>query len=494
MAEFARYFSQKLSRPHCVDVGVYKTFQCVRMLGSTKLGDNRHSRVLNMVEPTAEERADQFRRSMIGYKPEISYIVADPILEPVQPVKQRAEVHNEIIAYILEHAADHYIGYEYRNTNGNRIYFNRSGVQTPCCDICNRVHDNDNALFMTLHASKVTRGCLRDGTKTHVDVLDLPADMTVAVEPAAETTRLTSAERLKKLVEMPAKENKLLLEAYNENLEMVCYDEPKMRPYPGEDVPTIIIQAQKGVGKTENLVKLIREEYAGKTIIALSHRETFTTKLVADLPGFVSYQDINGSIDPLVHNRVVVQVESLCRITLEELLNVGAGVDLVIMDESESIIDQLSSGLDRHFNESWDIFNYLTLYARQVIAMDANISNRTIMALADRAKKSKCVYVKNTFQRAAETSIELTCDEKQWRASLFKDLDAGLHVFIPCNSATEAKALKIAIEGRYPGKDIQLYTGDSDQAVKRADIANISSAWSCEVLIFTPTIRLVQAQ
>ena len=341
---------------------------------------------------------------------------------------------------------------------------------------------------MTVEGDHVTKSCFRDEDKHRVRILELPDNLKTQQLQQPEIPKLTPKQRLEKLIAAD-----ISLAKQNFVGKRDVYSEPAMRSYVKHaDANAIIIQAQKGVGKTENLVKMIDEKYAGATIIALSHRETFSAELCRQFAGFTNYKDIKGPINPLVHPRIVVQIESLSRLTFDELRHHNLSVDLLIMDESESIIEQLSSGLDKKFAKSWDNFNWLTQYSEHVIAMDANVTNRTFSLLQDRPA-NRCgvveqVFMQNNFKKAADTEYKLTTDDKEWRAALFEDLAAGLNLFIPCNSATEAEALHKDIVKLYPLKDVKCYTGATDQQVKRNDIQNINSAWNCEVLIFTPTI------
>jgi hypothetical protein len=153
----------------------------------------------------------------------------------------------------------------------------------------------------------------------------------------------------------------------------------------------------------------------------------------------------------------------MSKIDLSEIIFNQYPVDLLIMDESESIIEQLGSGLHKNFSASWDIFNWLTLYSEHVIALDANLTDRTLSLLADRDKNhsglQQCVFVRNTYQRAQDFEYQLTTDPTHWRAALDKDIALGLHVVIPINSVREAKALHKDIITKYPEKSVKIYTG-----------------------------------
>ena len=51
--------------------------------------------------------------------------------------------------------------------------------------------------------------------------------------------------------------------------------------------------------------------------------------------------------------------------------------DLVILDESESIIEQFASGLFKKFNDCFATFVHLLRYSARVICLDALLCDRT---------------------------------------------------------------------------------------------------------------------
>lgn len=500
IAAFSKFYAGYLSRPDIVDFGVYKKTQQVRMLGSTKKGDARHSKLLRPTQPSDEPLSalDEFKASLIGYERSVSRFLAPKKLAPKPAAAVvDADPDNETIKWILDNTKQHYTGYGFRQARGSHLYFLR--FNPPACDICGRAHDSDNALFMTVHADHVTKSCHRDANKTQVRILDLPTEhqgFIVAPPPAAPAVKLTSEERLQKLIDAPYTAPQLDFSKGFKQHKTDEYSEPKMRPYDFGDSGTVVIKAQKGVGKTEALANMIREQYQGKTIVALSHRRTFAAELTRHLPGFKNYENIGTSmISMLTYPRTIVQVESLWRLDLDELIYHDWHVDLLIMDESESIIEQLGSGLSKKFSASWDVFNYLTRHSRQVVAIDANMTDRTLAVLADREperpspESDLCVFVHNTYQHARDFEYQLTATKEEWRLQLNQDLKDQHTIVIPINSATEAKTLYKDIVAMHPEHEVKLYTGETNQAEKQADIENIDEAWNtCTVLIYTPTI------
>jgi late competence protein required for DNA uptake (superfamily II DNA/RNA helicase) len=136
---------------------------------------------------------------------------------------------------------------------------------------------------------------------------------------------------------------------------------------------TLYVKSGMGTGKTQQLIQFIRDNFAGKRVLFLSFRRTFTSELTAKLneklgEGFrvVSYRDVHEGV--LDEPYMVVQFESLHRIQPDRCF------DLVVLDESESIIAQTTSGLGKNVKESVDCFERILKEASHVVALDANLS------------------------------------------------------------------------------------------------------------------------
>ena len=76
-------------------------------------------------------------------------------------------------------------------------------------------------------------------------------------------------------------------------------------------------------------------------------------------------------------------------------------IDLLILDEVESIFEQFNSGLHKKFNVNFAIFKWMISTAKYVICMDANISDRTYNTLKNLRPNHSIFFHWNTFKRAA---------------------------------------------------------------------------------------------
>ncbi len=465
-----------------VDLGIYKSTQNIRCVGSTKPNDARHSRIAN---------PQNIGLNQTWLSGPAKYHVG-PISAP-EPAAEDPEfditkITDEGLRRVLDAATkDGCIeGYKPRpRQNGNWFEFNKiRGITPPPCSICKEVHHTDNALIITIQGNTIMRGCRQDKTKTWLPIGELGAG---DVEIVKKTPPRTVGQRMEGLLKARLRPYREAVKYSPEGRE---YASEKMLDYPFELVmgadgkrwSTLVVKAAKGVGKTEALRRWVDQHHENSTIIALTHRETFAGELSRQFNGFTHYKTIEDKAISLAkYSRLIIQMESLHKLNFEG----QQGEILLILDESESIHRQLSSKLFKHFDQAFENFCTLINEANHVIALDAHISHMTLNLLADRYGPKKLIH--NTFVPPG-IKYKLTPDKDAWYAKLKDCLEAGKKIVVPTNSATEAATIANWLGKEYPLMTVKLYTGATDRGAKMADIENISEAWKVDVLIYSPTI------
>src|SRR3989344_1344428 len=283
------------------------------------------------------------------------------------------------------------------------------------------------------------------------------------------------------------------------------YTAEKMRPF--EDTPTLCVKAAMGIGKTNELIEyIIRKNFS--RIIIISFRLTFTAEVLRRFPNIVSYknikrntgddlvvdddsiqQNIVGDIKLSEFPRIVIQTESLHRICLDTDISTDT---LVILDESESILNQFSSGLFRYITDAVDIFKQLMKSAANLIAMDANMGDRTYRIL-DFFRPDSIFYHRNKFCRYSDYTCHILTAQKKLQDHLFSSLHAGKKVVLATSSKNFAKNLiEKLINDRVLTKDqIIFISSEMQQAKKKKTIADLEDGLQEDknrILIYTPAM------
>jgi len=272
------------------------------------------------------------------------------------------------------------------------------------------------------------------------------------------------------------------------------YNAPQMARY--EPAETLAVWAQMGVGKTQALRRYLAEHYpaAGAglapapVIRVVAFRVTFSRKQAGDFPGFVHYEDAaSGQLTAARHPRLIVQVESLHRLAHDAAA--GEPVDLLVLDEVESILSQFSSGLHKSFDLSFAVFQYLLATAARVVCMDANLSDRTFRTL-QRMRPAHPVYLhRNLYSRAAGALVRVTAARPAWLAALAAAVGAGRRVVLASTSLAALKKALAFLRAQYPDKRYGVYTSETPPALKAEHFGDVDRYWAdYDVLAYTPTV------
>ncbi len=452
-----------------IDISVNKRLQYFRMVGSSKPRENRPF--------LADRPAHLCLVSPPGNWPILPVLVRPP------PIVEQPPPEDSLVQKVLAVYKDP--AHVFRCVSrASGIWqclldFDRVEADTSVCGICQKPepHQKDNTMRLAVKGiaqgrGKVYRLCRRGGAALEVGEIE---DQSIMPSPEIQIQRaIDNATPITTLFgTLP---NKLV------------YDDPQLRDFStgiNEDTNTLCVKANTKMGKTKKLKEFIDNRFDSKIcqarIVFLSFRQTFSSNIKERFPDFTLYSEVKGD---LVANRVIVQVESLHRLaTLEP-------IDLLILDECESILGQFSSGLHEQFNVAWAKFKWMLRTAKFIVAMDAHLSNRSFK-LFERQRpdfKTKALFHYASYKNATNEEYYLTHDRAVWFGALAEVANAN-RVAIPISSLTEARGLEAILREKLPGKQIKIYSSETNRTELKEHFSDVGRYWSqYDILIYTPTI------
>ncbi len=512
-----------------VDGAVNKRIQNFRMLGSAKAGTARFKRVI-------PETAAAFR-TFASPEPEHVLITATggvKILPRVYtdeaadrsgktPRQPAFGPEDPVVRAALDAAANAGVtaGHTFTEVRGVLLCFKREAPSY--CRICGEEHHRDNSLMVSISPEigghdgpwpgtgivtcrvvehcRQARGKAREIGTVSLRAEDLRAggrDLSAAVDrrrkaaPARAPLGLREqiAARVGAIREGRLNPHSALASEFERlpESQKTVYSEPAMRDY--ELTPTLAVLAQMKLGKTKALRRFIETYFPGdgletRVVRFVTFRQTFSRSLAETFPDFTVYSDVNGDLCPARHPRLIVQVESLHRLKMGSR---PEPVDLLVLDEVESILAQFNSGLHRHFAAAFAMFSWMLRTARHVVCMDANLSDRTYRTLARMRPAHPPHFHWNRFARAADDVYSFTADQGAWLEKLHSAVRAGQRIVLPTNSLSEAKAFEAALRREFPTRKIMLYSSETAPSEKARHFADVHTYWGeLDVLIYTPT-------
>lgn len=365
------------------------------------------------------------------------------------------------------------------------------------CDICLRVHDSDNTFYVicmytnSTCSYKLYEKCRHDTTETKRFIGDVVCGsnnnaMSDNSDKCDEEKTPQTSPYVSTLIcnVLDGKKPQSLLDSIVDKNE---YSEPTLRTF--EVKPTLFVHAAMKMGKTKRIREYIDTYYPRNMIthahiVFLSFRQTFSANIKARFAEFTLYSDVRGQIPP--SGRLIIQIESLHRY---DVFKGAQPPDLIILDESESIIEQLSSGLSFNTNYVFQVFSWLVRMSKHLIAMDANMGNRTYNTIMQIRKSSPPFYHHNMYKNAECDAYYITDTPALIIAHLLEKLESGFQVAFASTSRKFAKNVEEIVRRIHPDKALKVYSVETDVAEKRQHLADVNTFWKMlDVLIYTPTV------
>lgn len=527
-AEFAWLCADKV-----VDMNVYGEYtneskiHCLRLPGHTKVGEENYKRLILAYE---------------GYKP-IDISTIDPsrgetlnlsgcrlLIDKVTPEKIKQHLAKQdkigeslkpaVMKYLLEHInADRYLGDNIWYSVGGAV--KSTGIDSGCDDIMREIfrgymeknpkYDKDkfDDGWRNLEPHKVGPGYLiklfKEDNSIPTDTkweTKIPSDLKdVHVKPTIQSV-INKVMTKEQIIDVP------------EGMNVSVYCDTSTYPYWFGCYDTLFIKACKGMRKTQRLAQLVGRfgapdintgvaNWEYKKILVLSYRISLTEAFMPQFKvlGFKSYRDLPKK-QPINENRLFISVDSLWR------LDPTYKPDLVVIDESEEAIYNLTKPGMAHAQSIMAVYENLMKETRHLICMDANLSRLiTIDNILKFRNIEKCSLRYNEYKKFSDHTCELLRDNKVWHSKI---LDAvfkeGLSLVIPMNSKDEAGNLNEVLhkaKGAYANTGSILYIDAktiklNNEAVvhndkeRRAILGRLGPYMvekGVRVFIYTPTIE-----
>jgi len=187
------------------------------------------------------------------------------------------------------------------------------------------------------------------------------------------------------------------------------------------------IKSSMNTGKSTLILAYIRSQIALNpdfTCVMVQFRTSLSDDVIKNTRemGFTDYRDYGGELDLDLCNRLIIQVESLHRLVYDH-------IDLLIIDEVESVDVQLFAGLNASHNDSiQSMFKNILLDSKQIIIMDGLLRGKTISAYESFISKKFYVHV-NT-PPVEKKKLQIMVNECQWKNAIVDDLCVGRKIYV----------------------------------------------------------------
>lgn len=257
----------------------------------------------------------------------------------------------------------------------------------------------------------------------------------------------------------------------------VTYCEERCRPFHLSPNGSLqIIQSEMGTGKTYQVRSLLQNYSTARVLIVCFRVELgryMHSYLNDSGSDFVFYQDVSGT---LMHQKLICQVNSLHRVF-------GSQYDILILDEVESIIAQISGVAATRRRMCWLVLEKLIRDTLNVLALDASITNRSLQTL--RSIRQDVSVVSNTFQSRSNISMFET-ENRAFFGKLISCIEQKKPVAVTSTSAAVLQGLRQSLNTLYPTINVLLIWAECTECEREQYKNRLDEV---DVFMYTATLQ-----
>ena len=266
------------------------------------------------------------------------------------------------------------------------------------------------------------------------------------------------------------------------------------------DFRTVFVKSPMGTGKSHAIKNLLKKRTPFESnisnydrVLYLSSKRAFSAAMTAEFKsqGFINYMDPEAKVSKNKINRLFCSIESLYNIVRLRQDHLFHNLDLLIMDESESLFSVVSSETLKSNSpeKNLECLTKLIEKTPKVVLMDANLSNRSVkpLEMIRGLDKTTSFYLKNEWKPPMRYCRLLTKNVKE---KIFDELNKNLIAKKRCVAIIGSKVLADRIVEsvkKFHGNNKKVTYYSSDRRLE--NIVNVKNEWkNTDLLIYTPTI------
>jgi hypothetical protein len=193
---------------------------------------------------------------------------------------------------------------------------------------------------------------------------------------------------------------------------------------------------------------------------------------------------MNGSYDA---NRLICQIESLHRITESsdpyyyEPSDETKKFDLIILDETESLVNHFMSPTIKNKQETFELMQRLLKGANKILCLDGDFHNRSYDFINTLGKN---IIIHNNIVKDIKR-YTFVSEYQKFKDSVDTDLSGGKNVCLVTMSSNQGLWFYNKYKDTY---ETMLHSSKSDDQMKDK-LQDVEKFWKCRLLIYTPSVQ-----
>lgn len=257
------------------------------------------------------------------------------------------------------------------------------------------------------------------------------------------------------------------------------------------DKDTVFVRAMYGMGKTYQTVKNEEIHMDSKSLYIAVMRSLLTevSNVQYSTGGkiFKKYDEIEGSFNFKKDRKICSTIESIIRLNPKD-----GPPDILYLDEYASIKKTLlTSSTIKNKRDTWTKFLWAVQYAKKLIVLDADLDLKSCHQLAILRKDTNAVFHSYTKKGGKPQKVIMTNNEENWRNRLFKYALEGKKIAVASTSTNELQNLERIFDTMFPDKEILSIWRETDVDFKDEIFSDVNEHISqYDIFLYSPTAKV----
>ena len=257
---------------------------------------------------------------------------------------------------------------------------------------------------------------------------------------------------------------------------------------------SLIVKSRYGSGKTTFVQRLIKERKP-KRVLFITYRQTLARDIMKNFGklGFKNYLDAAENPSVWEAPKLIIQIDSLMRLWSESEGSFKKAYDMIILDESESLLAHIDEKtMEKKEIGIFNFFDALLKQCGKILFMDGDMSQRS---LTFAKYYGDLTYIKNKNIDGNKV-MNIIQDEEQWKEQLRTDLtkyfkaDPKFRVCVVSQSSNRVDSLYNEIREEFPHLVVKKLVGQDGGETKREFFEDINKTLDdANVFLYSPVIE-----
>ncbi len=257
---------------------------------------------------------------------------------------------------------------------------------------------------------------------------------------------------------------------------------------------TFLLESAKGTGKTEAMIKFVKDIDKSKSILLISYRVSLCNKYQSDFAEHGLDFSLYSDKDQGERSRLICCLNSIKNRNEEDPMK----WDIIIIDEIYSVLEHFNSDMKNKISNLLYFERYIK-GCDYLYCLDAHLNNIMVVdTLKALREPDQFTCWKNTKSHSYEdytfNLMRIVKNDKNYERDviinkLLEDVNNNKKIAVVSSTKSLLEYINELLIEKTIDKKIKIYTSATEENIKKNDLSNVETSWkNIDVILYSATI------